>query len=77
MFDATGADLGPWISARESEGWTFEWPMADGTLDEVRGKLTLDFPHLTVHPSEAGKKVKKEDYCRTLGRAQAIRALCP
>jgi hypothetical protein len=75
MLDATAKDLGIWISTRELEGWKFDWPLADGTLEEVRGKLGVEFPHLVVHPAEEGKKVKKDDYCRTLGRAQAIRAL--
>lgn len=74
-MDAPAAQLGSWISDRESEGWVFDWPLADGTLEEVRAKLGHEFPHLVVHPAEAGKKVKKEDYCRTLGRAQAIRVL--
>ncbi len=74
-LDATAAQLNSWISDRESEGWSIDWPLADGTMEEVRAKLGHEFPHLIVHPSEPGKKVKKEDYCRTLGRAQAIRAL--
>lgn len=74
-LDAPASQLNRWISDREAEGWTFDWPLADGTLEEVRAKLGHEFPHLVVHPAEAGKKVKKEDYCRTLGRAQAIRAL--
>jgi hypothetical protein len=74
-IDATASHLSGWISERESEGWSFDWPLADGTLEEVRAKLGHEFPHLVVHPAEPGKKVKKEDYCRTLGRAQAIRAI--
>lgn len=75
QLEATTKDLSKWLSDREIEGWSIDWPQADGTLEEVRGKLGVEFPMLVVHPSEEGKKVKKEDYCRVLGKAQAIRVL--
>jgi hypothetical protein len=75
MLEATAKDLGKWISDRELEGWVIHWPNAEGSFDEVRGLLALEFPMLIVHPLEEGKKVKKDDYCRVLGKAQAIRVL--
>ena len=67
--------LSAWLDEREKEGYTIAWPEADGSLEEMKATMTVDFPELQVHSVTIGKKVKKDDYARVLGRAQAIRHL--
>ena len=62
--------LGRWISDREAEGWTFQWPVAEGKLEDMKVQLTA--LGLTAHAKEAGAKVLKEDWAIALGRAQAV-----
>jgi hypothetical protein len=66
-------DVLKWIQAKESEQWTIDWPLADGKLEDLRGELQSK--GLTAHPRIPGEKVKKEDYARCLGKAQAISSL--
>ena len=68
-------DFGGWLDAREKEGDTISWPEADGTFEEIKSLLALDFPELSVHSILVGKKAKKEDYARVLGKAQALQHL--
>ncbi len=63
-----------WISNRESEGWKIEWPISDGTFEEIKQKMAEEYPHITVHSSD-GKKPKKEDYAKALGRCETVRHL--
>jgi hypothetical protein len=65
--------LGEWLSDRDEEGWKIDWPVADGTMEEIKKKV-LD-RGLTAKPSEMGAKVKKEDWARILGRAEAVEHL--
>ena len=67
--------LGEWLSEREREGWNIQWPVAEGGNDEIRGKLQSEYPEIQVHSGEVGKKPKKEDYAKALGRAEAIERL--
>ena len=62
-----------WLQAKEQEGWKVDWPIAEGKLEDLRGELSAK--GLVAHPRIPGEKVKKEDYARTLGRAQAISTL--
>jgi hypothetical protein len=62
-----------WLQTKEDEKWILEWPVADGKLEELRGELSAK--GLVAHPRIPGEKVKKEDYARILGRAQAISTL--
>ena len=64
--------LGVWLDEREKEGYAIPWPEAEGTFEEIKAKLSLDYPELSVHSLALGKKVKKEDYARVLGKAQAL-----
>ncbi len=66
--------LGAWISDREDEGWTFQWPVADGTFEWIKQELASRGLS-PAQPAEFGAKPKKEDYARALGRAQAIQKL--
>jgi hypothetical protein len=68
-----GMTLGRWISDREEEGWKIEWPVADGTFEEIKAKVSAR--GITPKPAEFGAKVKKEDWARCLGRMEAIEHL--
>jgi len=65
--------LGAWLSDREEEGWKIEWPIADGTMEEM--KKMVNERGIMPKPAEFGAKVKKEDWARTLGRCQAVEHL--
>jgi hypothetical protein len=56
------------------EYWSIEWPTADGGFEEIKLKLAEHYPHVVVK-GEEGKKPKKEDYAKALGRAEAIHTL--
>lgn len=71
-----GFDFGKWITEREKEGWRIEWPISEGSFEEIKAKLADEYSHIIVHSSEMGKKPKKEDYARTLGRCESVRHLC-
>lgn len=65
--------VGLWLSQREAEGWKIEWPQGEGTMEELKAEVGKR--GLSVHPLELGAKVKKEDYVRVVGRAQAVEHL--
>lgn len=71
-----GFDFGKWITEREKEEWIIEWPISEGSFEEIKAKLANEYPHIIVHSSEVGKKPKKEDYARTLGRCESVRHIC-
>lgn len=71
--NASSFSLLPWLQTKEAEGWQIQWPMADGKLEEL--KTALEKRSLTAHSRIPGEKVKKDDYARTLGRAEAISCL--
>jgi len=56
--------LNAWISEKESSGWSIDWPLADGTLIELRAASEK------LNESSAGKR--KEALQKSVGRAQAI-----
>jgi hypothetical protein len=64
--------VGKWLSEREKEGWKIEWPVSEGGFEEIKAKLASDYPEILVHSQELGKKPKKEDYAKALGRAEAV-----
>jgi len=65
--------MGAWISDREEEGWKIEWPIAEGTMEEMKQKVTQR--GIIPKPAEFGAKVKKEDWARALGRCEAVEHL--
>jgi hypothetical protein len=67
------ANLGQWLSDRDDEGWTITWPVAEGTMEEIKSKAM--HMGLVPRPSELGAKIKKEDWAKSLGRAEAIQKL--
>ena len=58
-----------WLQEKEKD-WAICWPIADGKLEDLRAELHSK--GLTAHSRVPGEKVKKEDYARVLGRAQAV-----
>jgi hypothetical protein len=70
----TNPNMSSWVGDREKEGWKIEWPVSEGTMEEIKTKMADEFPHITVHAAD-GKKAKKEDYAKTLGRCEAVRHL--
>lgn len=64
--------VGKWLNEREKEGWKIDWPVSEGGFEEIKTKLASDYPEILVHSHELGKKPKKEDYAKALGRAEAI-----
>uniref|UniRef100_A0A6C0JYT9 Uncharacterized protein n=1 Tax=viral metagenome TaxID=1070528 RepID=A0A6C0JYT9_9ZZZZ len=63
--------LSQWVSDRENEKWRVIWPVADGTLEEIRSKINT----LNVSLGSRLQKPLKADYAIALGRAEAIRHL--
>jgi hypothetical protein len=68
--ESVGTDLALWLGQRESEGWRVAWPEADGTLEELKGKLTQR--GIGVGGTARLEKPKKADYAAAVGRAEAI-----
>ena len=64
-----------WLTQKEEEGWTLRWPTAEGKLEELKVEATKR--GLTIHaaPGSDSQKVKKEDYARVIGRAEALTIL--
>jgi hypothetical protein len=70
-FDTPPA-FGYWISKREDEGWKIQWPVSEGSLEDMKSKLG----ELGITPTAPfGEKVKKEHWAATLGRHEAIEHL--
>jgi hypothetical protein len=67
-------NFGIWLDAREREGWSIPWPVADCSFEEMKAKMSTDYPEIIVKGVE-GKKPKKDDYAKTLGRCEAVTAL--
>jgi hypothetical protein len=71
--EAVQPNLSKWLDERDEDRWTIPWPTAEGTFEEIKTAVTSR--NLTVRPATFGEKIKKEDWARTLGKAQAIEHL--
>ena len=70
---STSPNLGSWLADRDAEGWKFEWPVAEGSFEEIKSRAAaLDVSPRAMQP---GVKVKKEDWAKALGKAEAIEHL--
>jgi hypothetical protein len=69
--ESVGGGLSAWLSDRDREGWKIDWPVADGTLEEIKKKMT----ERSVGVGPSLDKPKKADWAAALGRAEAISAL--
>lgn len=64
----TGASLALWLGAKEDAGWTLEWPVADGSMEDLKAaavKLNLVLP----------PKCNKDSLTKRIGRAEAVHSL--
>lgn len=69
----TDLTLVSWVTGKEDEGWSVAWPTADGKFEEMKAEVSKR--QLDVHPlpgSPLGTRIKKDDWARVLGRAEAI-----
>ena len=68
---SVGVGLATWVGDRERDGWKVEWPEAEGTLDEIKGKMTQRGVGLGGGLSRM-EKPKKADWALALGRAESL-----
>jgi hypothetical protein len=69
----TDLSLLAWITGKEEDGWSVAWPTAEGKFEEMKAEVSKR--QLDVHPlpgSPLGTRIKKDDWARVLGRAEAI-----
>ena len=64
---STPIQLVTWLSDRESAKWTISWPLADGTMEELKASAAA------LHLTTAGKL--KEVLRKLVGHGQAIQLL--
>ena len=62
--------MGRWLAEREGDGWTIQWPVAEGTFEEIKARAAER--GVAPRVGLGAGKPKKEDWARTLGRAEAI-----
>lgn len=58
--------LSKWISDRDEDGWTIDWPLAEGSYEELKAKIA-SVPSLQIR-----EKLKKEDCARLVGKRESI-----
>jgi hypothetical protein len=63
-------NLGQWLSDRESESWTIEWPVSEDSYEDMK-RIVIE-RGLQVKPADGATKAKKDDYAKVLGRVYAI-----
>jgi hypothetical protein len=69
--EPVGKQLGIWVSNREIEKWRIQWPVAEGTLEALKGRLST----LNIGTGLRIDKPKKADYAIAIGRAEALEML--
>jgi hypothetical protein len=65
---STPFSLGLWLSQQEQAGWSIAWPIADGTVVEL--KAAAEKVNETVPP-----RVTKDALTKRVGRAEAVHHL--
>lgn len=66
--------LGKWISDREKEGFSFVYPVAEGTLESLKTEWNALGRGLPKTQNEKGRPLK-EDYAKALGKVQVFKHL--
>ena len=66
--ESVGVAIAAWVSGREEDGWKIQWPEAEGTLEEIKKKMSDQ--GIGVGPRI--DKPKKADYSLAFGRAESI-----
>ena len=69
--ESVATQLSQWVSDRENDKWRITWPIADGTMEEMKAKVLA----MNLSLGSRLEKPKKADYAIVLGRAEAIRHL--
>jgi hypothetical protein len=69
--EPVGPGLSAWLSAREDEGWTIDWPEADMSLEAIKAEMLKR----GIGCGVSLEKPKKADWALALGRADSIRHL--
>lgn len=59
------ASLTKWIADKETDGWTFDWPLAEGPMTELK-EMAINYGLSTT-------KVKKELLQKQIGRSQSLK----
>ncbi len=59
--------VGAWLSDREHEHWSLDWPLADGSMEELKG--------LAEKHHESVAKLNKDALRKRVGRAQSVSTL--
>jgi hypothetical protein len=60
--------LGAWLGAQETKGWTIQWPLAEGTMEELKimaSKCPESFVG-KMNKDALQKKIGKSQSCQTL-----------
>ncbi len=65
--EKTNVNIGLWVQEKEDAQWTIEWPLADGSMEELRSAAAAC--------NENSLKLVKDVLRRRVGRAQSIKAL--
>jgi hypothetical protein len=68
-------ELMSWVAEKEDENWKVQWPTADGKMEELKAEVLKRNLTAKTLPGSDSKKVKKDDWARTLGRCQGIETL--
>jgi hypothetical protein len=73
---SVGKGLARWLGEREKDGWSVDWPEAEGTLEDLKGRLSSRGVTLGAKlVDKLGEKPKKADYAAALGRAESMEHL--
>jgi hypothetical protein len=65
--EKTSVNIGLWIQQKEDMQWTIDWPLADGSMEELRAAAAAC--------NENSLKLVKDVLRRRVGRAQSVKAL--
>jgi hypothetical protein len=68
-----GPPFASWLADRDHEGWTIDWPIAEGTFEDIKARAAQR--GLVPKPAFGATKTKKDDWAKALGRAEAIEHL--
>ena len=69
-------NISQWITEKEDAKWRIEWPLNEGKLEEIRVEMNrLGLIAHLAPGADPTSKIKKEDWARSLGRAEGIKAL--
>lgn len=66
--------LAKWMSDRENDEWSFQYPLAEGTMEQMKAEWNALGRGLPKTSNDKGRPLK-EDYAKALGRVQVFRHL--